>query len=366
MIGTAIMCLIAVSLHSAVLNLIRYERRTNTNGHLITRVFSMLEILMCFVYLVNEILQECNFRRGTTYKNLQVSAYLCLGLLYFLMSITITIDRFLEVYLNIIYPVYLTERHFYIAISFYLTCALFQTAFLVLIDFKLFHMVEIWSRKYTYPMLDAISISLTAGTYSYIFWKCSKRSIVPDYMKTKVIANISQRRIKLNCRQLCRLMLMVLSTLSSILPMCIYMAHGWDFNSSMLDGFVIICIKDGLLHMVFLENVREKWRSLIRSSRVQPTIVGDVFALSYMKTSSSEAKVLEWRENYMNKRLSTTAHLQHLETPVYNPPHSISNHFWTKSYFIISDKKQSRTKFQSLVIIFSDFCPTKLTLISAQ
>lgn len=330
------MCFISISLHAAVLTLIRYERRTSTNGHLITRVFSLLQIFMSSVYLINEVLQKCNIRRSTTYSYFQITCYLALGLLYFFMSITITIDRFLEVYLNIVYPVYLTERHFYIAFSFFLTCAVFQTSFLVLIDSNMFHTAESLSCKYTYPILDIMSISLTAGTYSYIFWKCSKRSIVPDYMKQKNMATISSRRIKLNWRQLCRLLLMALSTLTSILPMCIYMAHEWSFHFSMLDGFMAIFIKDGILHMVFLENVREKLRVLLRSTRVQPVDPAAVItrdrnntcSLSFMKATSSERKVLEWRESCLNKRVSTV----HLQSPVYNP-YSGYNHFLVSDHF---------------------------------
>ena len=131
MLGIVLMSLLAISLHVMVISLIRFERRTRTNGHLITRVFSILEIITCLVYFINEILLECNIRRDVTYRHFQIAAYLGSGLLYFLMSITISIDRFLEVYLNIVYPVYLTERHFYMALSFYLTLAGFQSCFLV-------------------------------------------------------------------------------------------------------------------------------------------------------------------------------------------------------------------------------------------
>ena len=148
--------------------LYKFRRCYSNKSHLLYLVnLSLIEIVFVSTGLLWHILLECGLERAAYYT--QTIQYSTVCLHYFLSMIYMTVDRFMEVRLNIVYPVYWKYRYTKILLlSSWIVCALLSFGIML---------IDLPERKYTnqiiflyfYPIFESIFITLSTCIYGYIF-----------------------------------------------------------------------------------------------------------------------------------------------------------------------------------------------------
>lgn len=284
MLSVLLLCPVVMIVNISVVVLIRAEKKTSTNRYSITKHISCLEV---FIVCTHVVISLCEESMSTPHSSrLRSVEYICFGTLYYLVYLTLVTDRLLEVYLNIKYPVYITGGQFYFAASLYWMISVFLGIAVGLTDdSKLKNIGEIFM-TFIYPASDAFSIIFTTSVYTYIFWRCSKNTIIPDYMKRQYTRKIRNRTYF-------RALLIFLTTITSLLPMACFIFYG-EVKAQMVLCFAILFLRDGILHIILQEHVREHVHNFLKRNKVLPG-QEDIFTLSCAN------KTLELRQKIRNK-----------------------------------------------------------------
>lgn len=160
---------------------LRRYYRSNSNAsnskrsHLLHLInLSISEILFVTLGLVSLILIACGENSYAQY--VLVIQYTTCCLQYFLAMIYMTVDRFLEIRLNIVYPVVWKYRYTKgVIFVTWVACGVFSVVILL---------SELPSRKrmewiifvYFYPIFESVFLALSVSIYGYIFVKLKQNS----------------------------------------------------------------------------------------------------------------------------------------------------------------------------------------------
>lgn len=141
---------------------------------------SLSEIIICasssLMFLLEDVYGELTLQRHVAMIVLH-STFVT----YVLIMISITIDRFAEVYLNIKYPIYWsTRKTIYFMMFQWLICvvvAVVSTAFVIRYGDKASNEFEHIYAAYFFPIADLTFVTVAVITYSYIATKLIRKKV---------------------------------------------------------------------------------------------------------------------------------------------------------------------------------------------
>lgn len=165
-----------IFLHTSGLILLRRTRAGHKNkSHWLLLVnLSVAELLFAWLGLTTSLLDIISME--TPAFKLRVCHYIGVTLAYFFVIILITIERFLEVYLNIKYPLYWTAT--------YTQCSLFAMWFLCIASTLAALMYPNFDETalrhlcylYIFPSVEILFVLIGSFVYSYVFVKLRFKS----------------------------------------------------------------------------------------------------------------------------------------------------------------------------------------------
>ena len=288
-----------------VMIMLRKERETHTNRHRIIWHFSFIEICISVLHVFFVPFHHSNYKTATYV--LSCLEFIGLGATYFCMSLTIVVDRFLELYLSITYPVFISPLHLYAANGVYWLLGVTFSVILINFDEQRGKEILIAGFKYLYPILEGCILFLSLLVYTYISVKLLNNRIVPAHIRR--LERLDRRRHRhRQYRKIARCTFITIVTAIGILPFTYYLC-GHD-NGILLMFYQFVFIKDGIVHILIQENVRAKIADVFkRKNKVDikvHTQPGDPFVIFKHHLNSEHAKDSPTRNNKLGSTMITS------------------------------------------------------------
>lgn len=297
MIFEMVLCTTAIVLHILCIKAIRYEEEKHTNNREITIQLSVIEVIACFVHMIVTALKN-----KIKIKELVVATeYFTVAILYYLYSITLIVDRFLAVYWNIKYPTYINRRHFLkTAILFWILTIVFIIWF-ANTSSEIRTEVTIIAKNTLFPLIETIYFILTVSVYAFIFWKLNKSSLIPNYLKRLSRRASRQHLIK----RIIRTMLVFIIAITTFSPFFSYIVCNRTLNEMTVKLFVIVFVKDAVLHMLLQEHLRQKVKEFFRKKdRIDIDLQNNLFFIKLEKRPENcTAKYIRDKNSVLNNNV---------------------------------------------------------------
>lgn len=275
-----VLCTTAIVLHISCIITMRYAEEKHTNDREITIQLSIIEVIACFIHMIVTALKN-----NIKIKEFVIATeYFTVAILYYLYSITLIVDRFLAVYWNLKYPVYINRRHFLkAAILFWISTIVFIIWF-TNTSSEIRTKVTINAKDTLFPLIETIYFILTISIYAFIFWKLNKNSLIPNYMKRVNKRAGRQHLIK----RIIRIMLVFTIAMTTFSPFFSYIVCNGTLNEVTVRLFLIVFVKDAVLHILFQEHLREKVKEYFRKkNRIDIDIQNNLFFIELEKRSEN-------------------------------------------------------------------------------
>ena len=156
-----------------------YHRNINNDDsrkrHLLHLInLSVSEIVFVGLGLLTQLLVICGAVKHANYAETVQYSACCLQ--YFLAMIYMTVDRFLEVRLNIIYPVFWKYKYTKILLLCTWTVCSILSLVVLLMDLPSRRRVHLIIFVYFYPIFESVFLVLSSSIYVYIFIKLKQKS----------------------------------------------------------------------------------------------------------------------------------------------------------------------------------------------
>ena len=297
-----VLCTTAVVLHISCIITIRYEEEKHTNDREITIQLSIIEVTACFIHMI-----VTSLRNEINIKELVIATeYFTVAILYYLYSITLIVDRFLAVYWNIKYPVYINRRHFLKAAFLFWILTIAFIIWFTNTSSEIRTEVTIIAKNTLFPLIEAIYFILTISIYAFIFWKLNKSNLIPNYMKRLNRKASRQHFIK----RIIRIMLVFTIAITTFSPIFAYIVCNGTLNEITVRLFLIVFVKDAVLHMLLQEHLREKVKEFFRKkNRIDIDIQDNLFFIKLERRSEiCTAKYIRNENSVLNTNI-------HVATP---------------------------------------------------
>ena len=281
LIAQTIFSVIAIILHGLGLYLLHRPNPIEVNQKLYLGNMSILEILM--ILFQNITIYLDTFNRNPVFQEYALWILFAVGFSWNNVLIMLTFDRFLQVYLNIKYTLYITERRTRcIIFSCYLIGIYFGLT-LVLVN-VLLH-IGFWiARSCFYPMYGSLVVIMFAVTYLYIYKEIRK-------MSHRVQS--TNHRINRQRRGIFIPFWIILTYISSILIPGIAFAFAFDtLNSIRYMSYIwrffwiVGFIADALIYTLFNEPIKKIFLRLINRKKVFLRNKCRVFVVRYSLCSN--------------------------------------------------------------------------------
>ena len=227
--------------------------------------------------------------------------YFTVAILYYLYSITLIVDRFLAVYWNIKYPTYINRRHFLkTAILFWILTIVFIIWF-ANTSSEIRTEVTIIAKNTLFPLIETIYFILTVSVYAFIFWKLNKSSLIPNYLKRLSRRASRQHLIK----RIIRTMLVFIIAITTFSPFFSYIVCNRTLNEMTVKLFVIVFVKDAVLHMLLQEHLRQKVKEFFRKKdRIDIDLQNNLFFIKLEKRPENcTAKYIRDKNSVLNNNV---------------------------------------------------------------
>lgn len=198
-----------------------------------------------------------------------------LGQMYYVSMFGITVDRFLEIRLNVKYGLYLSAKKARLTLlAFFTILNLIYFTYLVLVvtyeRYELTLQVQLNFQKYITP-LNHITFIITAfSVYFYIFRRIHKNRKEDERLKRNVSSNAPVARQKFCLvKYLVPLWIIISFVLFVTIPnvmIFIYYAYSMSRRETLRDVIAVLfeigCIADPLIYIYHLEIVRKRMRKV--------------------------------------------------------------------------------------------------------
>lgn len=240
---------------------------------------SVSEILFGFNKLISHLILK-RYQYDYAYKVTTMFSLTMVSFLYFAAMILITLDRFLEFYLNVKYHLYWSGRKTVWSI---VICIITSIIFFI-IFFTLFITMELDFKRvlyiYLFPVLETFFTILAFGTYTYIFTvyreKTRKRKqMLKDIsVKKKKVSVFSLQRSNPIFKIYVPCLIMVTFVLFLVIPDTVYFVNYMLFSNSINDSldkalwilYRIGFLSDALIYIFCSKAVRKKIKRYWKSS----------------------------------------------------------------------------------------------------
>ncbi|XP_066932247.1 uncharacterized protein [Clytia hemisphaerica] len=164
---------IAVILHSIGITLLLKLRRKR-NQDIIILHLSITELFMCLLDIIQNILSRDDYVTEMTsrVKSYVIIVNCCFFVVpSFLIIITLTIDRFLEIYLNIKYQLYFSKKKLKFVLTVHWVLGSILGAALLVVRLTHGTQARLVIFMFIFPTLEIIFLIIAIVTYAYIYRK---------------------------------------------------------------------------------------------------------------------------------------------------------------------------------------------------
>ena len=265
-------------LHIAVLVLLRKEEKININGNQKYLIIALSIWWLAFV--ASSVIHESIFyATGTRTNNIGLCASLycviVIAMAYYFIMFAITLDRFLELQLNIKYPLYWNKNR--TKNTLILLCCMLNVAWVVLLCTVFSYqqpglMLNIHEKIYriyfTYltPIFDTVFVIFATIVYSYIFYKLHKNRKTEQTLVKQVRRNETKTNINVKVKRY-RVPFWIILTfiLFWIVPNIFYLFFNEYFYVVSFGLYRTGSIVDGVICLSNLNIVKAKLREFKRN-----------------------------------------------------------------------------------------------------
>ena len=271
------LCEFAMLIHIAGLALLYKQDDRNIHGtqkQLITSL-SLTEVSLLIASAAEDyIIKNSNVSQDfiMLYFNYMLTV---LGQMYYVTMFAITVDRFLEIRLNMKYGLYLSEKKTKLMLLvLFSTLNLIFFTYLVLVvankRYELTFQVQVKFQMFVAPFYHIAFIITAFSVYLYIFRKIRKNRIADARLKTNVSSNAPVARRKFSLiKYLIPLWIIISFILFITIPnamIFIYFAYNMSRQEILRDVIAVLfeigCIADPLTYIYHLQIVRRRIRKI--------------------------------------------------------------------------------------------------------
>ena len=246
-----------------------YKNGTQSVNQLYIISLSISELLISILHFLNRLI-ACHAEKGT--HNVDVNFYILscetgICIIYYLNMFYITIDKLMEILLNIRYPIYWNEEKAktLLMVTWFLGI-IFSLSMIFALTFASFHNENSFS-KYFYPTIDFMFLAIALLTYGFIFNKFKHTRTSPTGNKHKSLFNVF-----LNSKFYISVLLISTFLLFTIVPDLIFMLC-ITINGNISEDVRVTCyifyaisyVSDAWIYIIIQKSVRTRFQRICRN-----------------------------------------------------------------------------------------------------
>lgn len=269
-------CVISISLHGIGIFLLT-SLKTRRNQDVIILNLSIAELIMSCCEMAQNILHHVYPVSSLAVSYLTVAQCTLFVFTSFLIMIVLTLDRFLETFLNLKYVCYInkttTRRCLFVCWLSGWTCGS------VLLPLRYYHDKNIATVifKYIFPITEGIFLITAAACYSYIYAKFRKLNYQPFQGKPEFYGH--QARTKYRKKKffppflimISFVLFVVLPDIANLLLFYVF-KNGITLHSNILSTFYVLgFICDAVIYVFLQKHVRKQFYRIFRMKIVPIT-----------------------------------------------------------------------------------------------